>query len=84
MRILDACLYWALGPGKYFLTMGVHSTCSHRPTSIFILTLQACLVCSQTGCRDIEHTTALSMRERGLNETSEWGLYYASPFRTMV
>jgi hypothetical protein len=51
MRILDACLYWALGPGKYSLNMGVHSMCSHWGT----LTNQCfhsditgmCLVCSQ-------------------------------------
>jgi hypothetical protein len=32
MRILHACLYWAFGPGKCFLNMGVHSMCSHRGT----------------------------------------------------
>jgi predicted AAA+ superfamily ATPase len=61
MRILDPCLYWALGPGKYFLNMGVHSMCSHWGT----LTLQACVWFVHRLAADTEHTTALSVRERG-------------------
>jgi hypothetical protein len=91
MRILDACLYWALGPGKYFLNMGVHSMCFHWGTLTHqcfhsdILT-GMCLVCSQIGCRDTEHTTSLIMRtwiERNIR-VGPLVLLDASPFRTMV
>jgi hypothetical protein len=70
--------------------MGVHSMCAHwgTPThQCFHSDITGmCLVCSQIGCRHTEHTTTLSMRERGLNKTSvgPLGLLDAGPFRTMV
>jgi hypothetical protein len=90
MRILDACLYWALGPGKYFLNMGVHSMCSHWGT----LTHQCfhsvitgmCLVCSQIGCRDTERNNLEHERtwiERNIR-VRPLVLLDASPFGTMV
>jgi hypothetical protein len=62
----------------FVLGFGTRKIFSKHGSSQYVLplgalTLQAC-VCSQIGCRDTEHTTTLSMRENGLNETSKWGL----------
>jgi hypothetical protein len=47
-------------------------TGAHCPTSVFILTLQACVWFVHRLAAETLNTTTLSMRERGLNATSEW------------
>jgi hypothetical protein len=76
MRILDACLYWALDQENIF-KIWEFTVCApseaHRATSVFILTLQACVWLVHRLAADTEHTATLSMIECGLNEISEWG-----------
>jgi hypothetical protein len=66
------------GSSQYVLAL-THQ-CFHSDTT------GMCLVCSQIGCRDTEHTTTLSMRERVERNirVGPLGLLDASPFRTMV
>jgi hypothetical protein len=80
-----------LGPEKYFLNMGVNCMCTHwgTPTHQCLhsgITCM-CLVCSQIGCRDTEHTMTWSMREHQIErnvKSGPVGFLDASPYRSMV
>jgi hypothetical protein len=80
-----------LAPEKYFLNMGVNCMCTHWgvPTHQCLHSdiTGMCLVCSQIGCRDTEHTMTWSMSDRDIErnlEVGPQGLLAASPYRSMV
>jgi hypothetical protein len=49
-------------------------TGAHWPTNVFILTLQECVWFVHRLAADTLNTHTLSLRECGLNKTTEWGL----------